>query len=232
VEHGRDVSERIQMIETIKESEQQLKASLKEKEILLKEIHHRVKNNMAVVSSLLHLQSLYVKDDDLKKIFSESRNRISAMALVHEKLYQSKDFIEINLKEYIQTLIDNLFSSYNINKEYIRLETDIDNIQLDIDRLIPCGLILNELITNSLKHAFQDRKDGEIRITIKTVDSDKVLFSVSDNGFGLPEDVDVGNPQTLGLKLIASLTRQLRGDIKYDGKEGLSVEILFDYKLG
>jgi two-component sensor histidine kinase/ABC-type uncharacterized transport system substrate-binding protein len=232
VEHGRDVSERIQMIEAIKNSEEKLKASLREKEVLLKEIHHRVKNNMAVVSSLLHLQSQYVKDEDLRKIFSESRNRIAAMALVHEKLYQSKDFIEINLKEYIQTLIDNLFSSYNINKESVRLKTEIDNVHLDIDRLIPCGLILNELITNSLKHAFQDKEDGEIRITFKKLDSDKVIFNVSDNGSGLPEDVDFENPQTLGLKLIYSLARQLRGDIKYDSKEGFSVEIIFDYKSG
>ena len=231
VEHGIDVSEKLEMIETIKESEEKLKTSLREKEVLLKEIHHRVKNNMAIVSSLLQLQSQYVKDEDLKRIFSESRNRIAAMALVHEKLYQSKDFIEINLKEYIQTLIDNLFSSYNINKESIRLVTDIDNIHLDIDRLIPCGLILNELITNSLKHAFQEREGGEIRIAFKT-DVDKVVFSVSDNGRGLPEGVDFGNPQTLGLKLISSLARQLRGDIKHNGREGLSVEIAFEYKAG
>jgi two-component sensor histidine kinase len=231
VEHGRDVSERIQMMETIKESENQLKASLKEKEILLKEIHHRVKNNMAIVSSLLQLQSQYVDDEELKRIFSESRNRIGAMALVHEKLYQSKDFIEIDLKEYIQILVDNLFSSYNINKESVGLVTDIDNIHLDIDRLIPCGLILNELITNSLKHAFKDGEEGEIRIAFKAADN-KVGFSVMDNGRGLPENVDFSNPQTLGLKLISSLTRQLRGEISHNGGEGLSVEIAFEYKAG
>jgi two-component sensor histidine kinase len=231
VEHGRDVSERIQMMQTIKESENQLKASLKEKEILLKEIHHRVKNNMAIVSSLLQLQAQYVDDEELIRIFSESRNRIAAMALVHEKLYQSKDFIEIDLNEYIQILVDNLFSSYNINKESVGLVTDIDNIHLDIDRLIPCGLILNELITNSLKHAFKDGEEGEIRIAFKAADN-KVGFSVMDNGRGLPENVDFSNPQTLGLKLISSLTRQLRGEISHNGGEGLSVEIAFEYKAG
>jgi two-component sensor histidine kinase len=228
VEHGRDVSERIQMIETIKESEKQLKASVKEKEILLKEIHHRVKNNMAIVSSLLQLQTQYVKDESLNRIFSESRNRIASMALVHEKLYQSKDFIDINLEEYIQTLVDNLFGSYQTSKDAVRLKTDIDNIQMDIDKLIPCGLILNELITNSIKHAFQGREDGEIRINFKSTGSDKVTFSVSDNGCGPPEDLDLSNPKTLGLNLITSLTRQLRGALKYDGKEGMSVEITFN----
>jgi two-component sensor histidine kinase/ABC-type uncharacterized transport system substrate-binding protein len=229
VEHGIDISEKLEMIETIKKSEEQLKTSLKEKEILLKEIHHRVKNNMAIVSSLLQLQSQYVRDEKLNRIFKESRNRIASMALVHEKLYQSKDFIDINLKEYIQTLVDNLFSSYQTSKDAVRLKTDIDNIQLDIDKLIPCGLILNELITNSLKHAFQGRVDGEIRINFKSTGSDKVTFSVSDNGCGLPEDLDFSNPKTLGLNLVTSLTRQLKGDLRYDGKEGMSVEITFDY---
>jgi PAS domain S-box-containing protein len=207
---------------------EKLKKSLKEKEILLREIHHRVKNNMAIVSSLLQLQSQHVTDENLKKIFNESRNRIVSMALVHEKLYQSTDLAEIDLKEYVEALMNNLFVSYGIRKGSISLKADIDeNVQLDIDRLIPCGLILNELVTNSLKHAFHDGKNGEIRVGFKTDDSNKVTVSVSDNGCGLPAGMDIGDSKTLGLNLITSLTRQLRGNLEYDGTDGMSVEITF-----
>jgi PAS domain S-box-containing protein len=218
----RDITER-------KRAEELIKKSLLEKEVLLKEIHHRVKNNMAIISSLLQLQSRYVKDETLGKIINDSRNRIGSMALIHEMLYQSEDFTRIDLKEYIQALINKLFASYKTKKGSIRLETDIDDIQLDIDKLIPCGLILNELITNSLKHAFRGRNDGEIRIGFKANDSDTATISVSDNGCGLPAGMDIGKSQMLGFDLINSLARQLRGDLEYDGTDGMSVKITFKF---
>jgi PAS domain S-box-containing protein len=211
-----------------KEVEKKIADSLREKEVLLKEIHHRVKNNLAIVSSLLQLQSKQVDDERLFGMLNESRNRIASMALIHDKLYQSEDLSTINLREYIDTLVNDLLVSYNADMDSFALKLDIDDgIMLSIDKMIPCGLILNELITNSLKHAFGDREEGEIRIGFKVDGSGTATLSVSDNGPGLEEDLDVSKLKTLGLILVDSLVKQLMGEIRYDSTDGMSVEITF-----
>jgi two-component sensor histidine kinase/ABC-type uncharacterized transport system substrate-binding protein len=227
VEHGRDVSERMQMLETIKESEKQLKASLGEKEVLLKEIHHRVKNNMAIVSSLLHLQSEYVKDKKLNRILSESRNRIASMALVHEKLYQTQDFITINFKGYIEELTRYLLHTYGKKESDINLALSIDDAYLNIDTMIPLGLVINELVTNSLKHAFEGVERPEISISFN-VYNDHFAMVYSDNGRGLPEHIDFSNSRTLGLQIVNMLILQLKGTVELDKEKRNKFTLKFE----
>ena len=202
-----DVTER-------KKAESQLKASLGEKEVLLKEIHHRVKNNLQIISSLLNLQAGYLQDNQAIELFQVSQSRIESMALIHEKLYQSKDLAQINLAEYIQDLVDSLFCSYEVRLKAIAVKLNIDDILVNLDTAIPCGLIINELVLNSLKHAFPSGKPGEIYISGMTSDSDnKFILIVGDNGIGLPPDFDFRNTESLGLQLVNILANQLEGTI-------------------
>jgi PAS domain S-box-containing protein len=196
-------------------NEEQIANSLKEKEVLLKEIHHRVKNNMAIVSSLLHLQSKYVKDKDLNRILNESRNRIASMALVHEKLYQTEEFVNISFKGYIEELAGHLLHTYGKEEDDISLALSIDDLRFNIDTMIPFGLILNELMTNSLKYAFEGVERPEISISTKMHDGNVTLV-YSDNGMGVPEHIDFANSQTLGLQLVNMLMLQLKGKVELD----------------
>ena len=224
----RDITERMQ-------AEKQLKASLREKEVLLKEIHHRVKNNMQVISSLLNLQSSRVKDKNIYEMFKKSRDRIRSMALIHEKLYQSKDFARIDLSRYIQSLAVHLFHSYSIDSNVVKLKTEMEDIFLDINTAIPCGLIISELISNSLKHAFPElssrktkRKPmGEILISIHSDEKDLITLIVGDNGVGLHKGFDIRNTKTLGLQLVNDLVEQLEGSIKLQKKRGTLFKITF-----
>ncbi len=214
---------------------EQLNASLKEKEVLLKEIHHRVKNNMQVISSLLNLQSSRFKDEKILKMFEESQERIRSMALIHEKLYQSKDLAKVNFSEYIKSLTDRLFQSYRIDPNKVTLEMNIEDVSLDINSGIPCGLIINELVSNSLKYAFPDSKEwedggkpkGKIHISLRSEDKGKFSLCVSDNGVGLPEDFDLQNTNSFGLQLVMTLTEQLHGTIDIQKKEGTTYKITF-----
>jgi len=210
-----------------KRAEEQIRTSLREKEVLLKEIHHRVKNNLQVISSLLRLQSQYVQDKRDAEIFKESRNRIKSMALVHEKLYQSKDLASINFHEYVGLLLNGLFRSYGVNTDKIALKTNIEDIMLGVDVAIPCGLIINELVSNSLKYAFPEDKAGEIEITLRTSDEGAMDLTVADNGVGLPGDWDLTNSGSLGLKLVKILTDQIDGKIELDRSEGTKFRIDF-----
>jgi len=212
-----------------KRAEEQLKVSLKEKEVLLKEIHHRVKNNLQIISSLLKLQSTYIKDEQGLAMFKDSQNRIRSMALIHEKLYQSKDLSRINFGEYIHDLSMTLLRSYNASSQSISLETNVNNIWLNIDTAIPCGLIVNELISNSLKHAFPTHleKDNEICIKIDSSEQDKFTLLVSDNGIGLPADLDFQNTESLGLELVCTLAEQLDGTIEVKTEKGTTFKITF-----
>lgn len=195
-----------------------INTSLKEKEVLLKEIHHRVKNNMQIISSILSIQSSHIEDKKLKSIFDESQNRIRSMALIHEKLYQSKDLSNINFSEYVQELTSNVFKFFNLSG--IRLKLDIDDVQLDVDNSILLGLILNELCTNALKYGFPDGGPGEIRIELNRLDEDNLMLLVSDNGAGLPDDFDIKKTGSMGLLLVRSMVTQLNGLIEVDeGKE-------------
>ena len=210
-----------------KRTEEQIKASLREKEVLLKEIHHRVKNNMQVIISLLNLQSKHVKDKRDWEIFKDSQNRIKSMALIHDKLYQSKDLASINFAEYIENLARHLFNTYRVSSSAIKLVADIKDVPLDINTAIPCGLIINELISNSLKYAFPDGREGEIQIKLYASKDDTFSLIVRDNGIGLPEDLDFRNTKSLGLQVVVALVEQLKGTIELDRSEGTAFKIVF-----
>lgn len=207
-------------------AEKNLKASLHDKELLLREIHHRVKNNLQIISSLLNLQSRYIEDEDALDVFTESQNRVKSMAIIHEKLYKSKTMSRIDFEEYITDLTDSLFYSYHVNPSKIALVKEIDKIFFDVDTAIPCGLIINELITNCLKHAFPGDTKGTITIEHLKVGED-YLLSVSDNGVGFPEEIDFQNTESLGLQLVNNLVNQLDGTIELDRLNGTSFKILF-----
>jgi two-component sensor histidine kinase len=196
-----------------RKAQEQIKASLKEKEVLLKEIHHRVKNNLQIICSLLDLQAEHLTDTKVIEVFQESQNRIQSMALIHEKLYQSDDLATINFADYINELITNLCYSYEVHLDAISLKTNIEPIVLDIDTAIPCGLIVNELVSNSLKYAFPFGYRGELCIELHSVSEHEFILIVSDTGIGLPKDLDFKNTKSLGLQLVNSLTHQLNGSI-------------------
>ncbi len=222
-----EIAERKRVEQALRESNQLFQASLMEKEVLLKEIHHRVKNNLQIISSLLNLQSEYIQDKQDLDIFKVSQNRIESMALIHEKLYQCKDLAQIEFAEYIQDLIANLFCSYEVNSNAISLNINIDNIFLGIDVAIPCGLMLNELILNCLKHAFPSGRAGEIRIDLSSNNENQYTLIVSDNGIGFPQDLDFQNTDSLGLQLVNALTNQLGGTIELNRKVGAEFKITF-----
>jgi two-component sensor histidine kinase len=206
------------------EYQEKIENSLEEKEILLKEIHHRVKNNLQIISSLISLQSNRVDDEETLHLFQKTRNRIQSMALVHEKLYQSGDFTRINLAEYIQDLVFNILSSYGSFSHRITLEMDCEPVWMNINTAIPCALIINELVTNSVKHAFPHDKTGKIIIELHQ-EEDQIIITCTDTGVGLPHDINLRETSTLGLKLVQALTEQLKGKIKILSGEGTSFEL-------
>jgi PAS domain S-box-containing protein len=213
-----------------KTAEEKLKASLVEKELLLKEIHHRVKNNLQVVSSLLSLQSQSVTDKQTLDILQESQNRIRSMAMIHEKLYRSEDIAKINFTEYIRSLSANLIRSYEAVSGGVRLDLNVEDINLGLDAAIPCGLIINELVSNSLKHAFPagcKSCKGEINIQFLRIDDNKFMLSVSDNGIGISKDKDFRQTESLGLQLVRILTDQLGGTIELSRRFGTEFKIIF-----
>ena len=186
---AQDITER-------KNAERQVRASLQEKEVLLREIHHRVKNNLQIISSLLNLQSKHIKDDHALNLLRDSQNRVRSMALIHQKLYDSHDLVRMDFSEYLRSLASALFSSYGVSSQSISLKLSVDSVRLDINTAVPCGLIINELISNSLKHAFLTGQ-GAICVDLHPDDDDTVALSVSDNGKGLPEDLDFRNTDSL-----------------------------------
>lgn len=216
---GHDITEK-------KQSEEKIKQSLKEKEVLLKEVHHRVKNNLQVISSILNLQSSYIKDQNTLNLLKESQNRIKSMAFIHESLYQTKDFTSINFSEYVVNLSKNLVHSYSSYDNDIELRLEIDNVFLNLDLAIPCGLIINELVSNSLKYAFPGNREGEIVVGLH-VEGDNLKLTISDNGIGLPKHIDYRNTESLGLQLVVTLVDQLNGTIKLDNKKGTKYTIVF-----
>ncbi len=210
-----------------RENERRIKESLEEKEILLKEIHHRVKNNLQIISSLLNLQSRQIDNNYYLDIFKESQNRIKTMALVHEKLYQSKKLSLINFSNYIQSVVINLFHSYNINSDKVNLDIDVDKeIAMGIDLAIPCGLIVNELISNSMKYAFPNKEAGKILLSLNKHYETYILI-VSDNGIGMKGEIDIENINSLGLQLVTALVRQIDGKLNLDNSDGTKFTISF-----
>lgn len=213
------------MVEKRKQSEEQTRHSLKEKEVMLKEIHHRVKNNMQVIYSLLNLQSRRITDSSVQAIFEESRNRINSMALIHEKLYRSTDLAYIDFKGYLKSLTDGIAHSYRRND--VSISVDMDPVALDVNVGIPCGLIVNELVSNSLKYAFPEGRKGTIRVGINiNSEGDYVLF-VEDNGIGFPAGIDFRNTRSLGMQLVNMLTLQIHGSIELSVTEQTKFSITF-----
>jgi len=200
---------------------------LREQEGLLREIHHRVKNNLQVVSSLLGLQFRDAADDGIRKMFQESQNRIHSMALLHEILYQSNAFSRVNLPDYIRQIATHLFSSYGIGGDRIRLLTNLETVSLNVDAAVPCGLIVNELISNSLKYAFPDGRRGEVRVELLARRGGMAQLVVADNGVGLHADCDWATAQSLGWRLVRSLAEQLGAEVEVKSTAGTEIQLTF-----
>jgi PAS domain S-box-containing protein len=215
---ARDITKR-------KQAEDLVLRALKEKEVMLKEIHHRVKNNMQVVYSLLNLQAKGISDSAVRTMFEESRNRVSSMALIHEKLYRSNDLAFIDFKEYLKSLMAGIADTYN--RRDIILVVEMEPLALDINSGIPCGLIVNELISNSLKHAFPGGRKGTITLGIKKDSAGMNVLTVADNGIGFPAELDFKNTSSLGMQLVTVLTGQLNGRAELSRDNGTKFTITF-----
>ena len=213
-----------------KKAETQIQKDLKEKEVLLKEIHHRVKNNLQIISSLLGLQARYIQDEKFLNIFKECQNRVRSMALVHEKLYQARDLAIIDFQEYVDYLIRGLYRSYGVSPEQIPYKIHVEDITIAIDLAVPCGLIINELVSNALKYAFPKsfEERGKIDIKLHQIGEKEVELAVRDNGIGLPKNIDLRKTNTLGLQLVTLLAEsQLAGTATCDRKKGTRFQIRF-----
>ncbi|BAY25180.1 two-component sensor histidine kinase [Calothrix sp. NIES-2100] len=216
-----------------KQAEEKIKASLTEKEVLLKEIHHRVKNNLGIVSSLLQMQCRRTQDSQAIAILRDSQNRIASIALVHEKLYRSEDLANIDFAEYLPDLTTHLFDSYNIRSDSVQLNIQVENVSLDIETAIPCGLIINELVSNALKYAFPDNRPGKIQLHLYqevkfSLDKQhNLILIVRDNGVGLPTDFERNQTKTLGITLVYGLVKQLKGCIEIHSQQGTEFKITF-----
>lgn len=210
--------------------EEKLQASLNEKEFLIKEIHHRVKNNLQIISSLLNLQESTIKDEEAREKYRESVGRVKSMALIHEMLYQSKNLSNIKANEYLNELVNYIISTYNIGKKIeVKLSIDQGLKRIDMNRAVPCGLLINELLSNAFKYAFYNRKSGKILIGFKFLNKKKHKFqlSVKDNGIGLPTKVHINSPDTLGLQLVQTLVEQLDGELEVRQNKGTEFLIRF-----
>jgi two-component sensor histidine kinase len=214
----------MQRIEERKQSEKLIREALAEKNLLIAELHHRVKNNLAIISGLF---SLKINDDlheDAKNVLLESRNRVRSMALIHNRLYKSDSLTDVNFDEYIKELILEITNSYPTISNTVKVTTEINNLVLNVNVAIPCALILNELLTNIYKHAFKDRKDGEIFVSFNK-ENNQFKMIVKDNGCGLP--VDYNKKQSLGVTVISALTEQLEGNFKFINDHGARFEMVF-----
>jgi two-component sensor histidine kinase len=227
IENARLYRRSQQEIDERMRAEEQIKTSLEEKVVLLKEIHHRVKNNLQVISSLLNLQSQSIRDREALEIFKESQNRIRSMALIHEKLYRSHDLAKINFAEYVRSLASFLVRSYRAQAGPVGLKVQADDVALSIDAAVPCGLIVNELVSNALKYAFPDGREGEIRVVLQPDHDQHMTLVVGDNGVGFPDDVDFRDTESLGMQLVNTLVEQLDGTIELHKEGGTEFEIVF-----
>jgi PAS domain S-box-containing protein len=211
-----------------RKSEETMKASLLEKEVLLKEIHHRVKNNLQVISSLLRLQSETVKDKETAALFLESQERVRAMALVHEFLYKSTDLARINFPGYVAGLVRNLYRTFGLASAETLPTIAIQDISLSLDMAVPCGLILTELISNAAKHAYPDKKGGPIEINFQSPSNGKFELTVADHGVGFPTNFDWTKSDSLGLRLVRLLTEQLQGQVQVESNAGVKFIVTFN----
>ncbi|MBT4287438.1 MAG: PAS domain S-box protein, partial [Bacteroidetes bacterium] len=211
-----------------KQSEEQIKASLKEKETLIDEIHHRVKNNIAIIASLLKMQSNSIEDPQIKEVLKESQNRVYAMSAVHETLHGSDNLSQIDLKTYLSKVTTSIFQTYSINPDKVKLNISVEEIPISIDQANPIGLVINELISNSLKYAFPDERKGEITVSMKKLNKELEL-TIMDDGIGMPDELDWKNAKSLGLKLVRALVEnQLDGSIDMESNNGTKFTIKFN----
>jgi two-component sensor histidine kinase len=204
---------------------------LHQRETMLREIHHRVKNNMQVMSSLLSLQSRSVSNPDTSKLLLENQNRIQSMALLHEILYQSEDLAVVDFSKYVRRVADHLFRSYTADNRQIRLRTELEPVGLELDDALPSGLLISEVISNSLKHGFPEGREGEIRIRLWRQSATTVALVLSDNGVGLPEGLDWTKSRSLGLRLVRALAEQLRANLEIQSQGGTEVKLVFTAAL-
>lgn len=207
-------------------AENEIKKALDEKELLMKEIHHRSKNNLSIISSLLNIQSRYATDQHAQKVLKNSQDRARCMALIHDKLYNSQDLKNIDFANYLRNLTQNLFYSYIGSSQSIKLNLNIEETQLDIDTAVPLGLMVNELITNCIKYAFPDGNRGEINLEFYSENEEYVL-GISDNGVGIPDDYDLYNSDTLGLQIVTRLANQIKGELEIDTSNGTQFRLTF-----
>ena len=225
-----DITERLKVME-------QIQRSLQEKDVLLREIHHRVKNNLQIISSLLNLQAGFIEDKRAAEIFEESKNRVRSMALIHEKLYESKNFSSLDMREFIEELVKNLYKSYGFNTSSVALDLNIDDLSFDADQAVYLGLVVNELVSNSFKHAFKLTNTSELgkrqlKIYIHAKQDEKMNFiiKIGDNGIGFPKNIDFRNTESLGLRLVVTLVKQLGGEIELMDKAGTNFVITIKKK--
>jgi len=207
--------------------EEQINRSLEEKKMLLKEIHHRVKNNLQAVAGLLNLQAELIKDEDTLTSFKENEARVLSMALVHEKLYQVENPSRINMEDYVRTLLDRLVHFHSISPDQVKVKVRAGKITLNLDTIIPVGLILNELVSNALKYAFPKGRKGEIRVSLSKRKNGTLSLKVYDNGIGLPNEIDIGRSRSLGMLLVKSFVDGLSGTVKVDRRSGTGITITF-----
>jgi PAS domain S-box-containing protein len=210
-----------------KRDEEALIRSMEEKDILLKEIHHRVKNNLMVISSLLMLQSGKVEDEEVRGFLQESRNRVASMSMIHERLSHSTDLGSVDFAEYVRSLAVVLFRNYQVDASRVRLHVDVPDVLLDIDTVIPCGLIINELVSNALKYAFTENREGELRILLHGSGEDEYELTVKDDGVGFPEGLDFRETGSLGMQIVTSLTDQMDGAVELEREGGTTFRIMF-----
>ncbi len=225
-----DVDELKRTADALQQSQEHLKLSLREKEVMLKEIHHRVKNNLQVIASLVDLQTNALADPALQGIFQDVRDRVRSMALVHEKLYQSESLAQVDFADYARSLLNYIARSHGSSENAIALKLDLQPVLLSIDTAVPCGLILNELVSNAFKHAFRGRAKGEITAALGIGPDAQVFLRVSDNGVGLPAGMDWQQSRSLGLRLIRLLAGQLGASVSVHGNGGAKFEITFQSK--
>jgi two-component sensor histidine kinase len=211
----------------LKEAEQAIRKSLHEKEVLLKEVHHRVKNNMQVISSLVSLQAFESENETVRKALEDVSDRVRSMALVHEKLYRSADLSHIDFAEYARSLLSSIWRSHGAVASSIRLDFNLEQVHLPVDTAVPCGLILNELAGNALKHAFQGLGSGVVTVFLHAGADGRIRLCVRDNGVGLPEGLDWRSASSLGLRLVAMLAGQIKATVEVDSREGTAFELIF-----
>jgi two-component sensor histidine kinase len=224
------ISERLGKIAEHAKSEEALQQSLKDKDMLMMEIHHRTKNNLAVVMGLLRLQASQIKDGRIKEYFREAQNRVKAMSIIHERLYKAKSLKNVNFKEYIHSLAEQLYQNYNLSTSRVGLNINVPDVMLDADIMIPCGLIANELISNAFKYAFPGDREGELSIELAGAKDDEHMLIIKDNGIGFPGEMDIYSTESLGMQIVTSLISQIKGTVELMREGGTEFRITFRKK--